>query len=138
MIALWQANAAGGWCRKRSANNILAGLEVGIVASALAMAFVNASGARPEQGLYKAIIASVLTSLFGSLRREIVGPTGAFIAALSIVTAQHGIAGLDIVTMVAGIILIALGAARLSGVIKYIPNPERWIRIGQSGRRTAQ
>jgi sulfate permease, SulP family len=89
----------------------------------LAMAFAIASGARPEQGLYTAIVACLLTSLFGGTRLQIAGPTGAFIAVLSIITAQHGIAGLQIATFMAGIILVAFGAARLGAVIKFIPGP---------------
>src|SRR6202041_1568187 len=123
MIALLEAKAAGLWSRKHIANNVLAGLVVGIVALPLAMAFAIASGARPEQGLYTAIVAALLTSLFGGTRVQISGPTGAFIAVLSIITAQHGIAGLQIATLMAGVILVAFGFARLGAVIKYIPNP---------------
>src|SRR5580658_2868854 len=123
MIALLEARAAGLWSRQHIANNVLAGLVVGIVALPLAMAFAIASGARPEQGLYTAIIASLLTSLFGGTRLQISGPTGAFIAVLAIITAQHGIAGLQIATLMAGVILVAFGVARLGAVIKYIPNP---------------
>jgi len=123
MIALLEAKAAGLWSRKHIANNVLAGLVVGIVALPLAMAFAIASGARPEQGLYTAIVACFLTSLFGGTRLQIAGPTGAFIAVLSIITAQHGIAGLQVATLMAGIILVAFGAARLGGVIKFIPSP---------------
>jgi SulP family sulfate permease len=123
MIALLEAKAAGLWSRKHITNNVLAGLVVGVVALPLAMAFAIASGARPEQGLYTAIVACLLTSLFGGTRLQIAGPTGAFIAVLSIITAQHGIAGLQIATFMAGIILVAFGAARLGAVIKFIPSP---------------
>jgi sulfate permease, SulP family len=123
MIALLEAKAAGLWSRGHIANNVLAGLIVGIVALPLAMAFAIASGARPEQGLYTAIIACLVTSLFGGTRLQIAGPTGAFIAVLSIITAQHGVAGLQIATLMAGVILVAFGAARLGAVIKFIPNP---------------
>jgi sulfate permease, SulP family len=123
MIALLEAKAAGLWSRKHIANNVLAGLVVGVVALPLAMAFAIASGARPEQGLYTAIIACLLTSLFGGTRLQIAGPTGAFIAVLSTITAQHGIAGLQIATFMAGIILVAFGAARMGAVIKFIPRP---------------
>ena len=123
MIALLEAKAAGLWSRRHIANNVLAGIVVGIVALPLAMAFAIASGARPEQGLYTAIIAAILTSLFGGTRVQIAGPTGAFIAVLSIITARNGIAGLQIATLMAGIILVAFGTARLGSVIKYIPNP---------------
>jgi len=123
MIALLEAKAAGLWSRKHIANNVLAGVVVGVVALPLAMAFAIASGARPEQGIYTAIIACLLTSLFGGTRLQIAGPTGAFIAVLSIITAQHGVAGLQIATFMAGIILVAFGAARLGAVIKFIPRP---------------
>jgi sulfate permease, SulP family len=123
MIALLQAKAAGLWSRGHIRNNVLAGVVVGIVALPLAMAFAIASGARPEQGLYTAIVAALLTSLFGGTRVQISGPTGAFIAVLSIITAQHGIAGLQIATLMAGVILTVFGFARLGAVIKYIPNP---------------
>ena len=123
MIAMLQARADGLWARSHIRNNILAGLVVGVVALPLAMAFAIASGARPEQGLYTAIVAATLTSLFGGTRAQISGPTGAFIAVLSIITAQHGIAGLQIATLMAGVILMVFGFARLGAVIKYIPNP---------------
>jgi SulP family sulfate permease len=123
MIALLQAKAAGLWSRGHIRNNLLAGVVVGIVALPLAMAFAIASGARPEQGLYTAIVAALLTSIFGGTRVQISGPTGAFVAVLSIITAQHGIAGLQIATLMAGVILLVFGFARLGAVIKYIPNP---------------
>jgi sulfate permease, SulP family len=122
MIALLQARADGLWSRTQIRNNVLAGVVVGIVALPLAMAFAIASGARPEQGLYTAIVAALLTSIFGGTRAQISGPTGAFIAVLSIITAQHGIAGLQIATLMAGVILVAFGFARLGAVIKFIPN----------------
>jgi SulP family sulfate permease len=123
MIALLQARAAGLWSRGHIRNNVLAGVVVGIVALPLAMAFAIASGARPEQGLYTAIVAAFLTSIFGGTRVQISGPTGAFIAVLSIITAQHGIAGLQIASLMAGVILMVFGFAGLGAVIKYIPNP---------------
>jgi SulP family sulfate permease len=123
MIALLQAKAAGLWSRSQIRNNVLAGVVVGIVALPLAMAFAIASGARPEQGLYTAIVAALLTSIFGGTRVQISGPTGAFVAVLAIITAQHGIAGLQIATLMAGVILLVFGFARLGAVIKYIPDP---------------
>jgi SulP family sulfate permease len=123
MIALLQAKAAGLWSRGHIRNNVLAGVVVGIVALPLAMAFAIASGARPEQGIYTAIVAALVTSIFGGTRVQISGPTGAFIAVLAIITAQHGIAGLQIATLMAGVILLVFGFARLGAVIKYIPNP---------------
>jgi SulP family sulfate permease len=123
MIALLRAKADGLWTQAHIRNNVLAGIVVGVVALPLAMAFAIASGARPEQGLYTAIVAALMTSLFGGTRQQISGPTGAFVAVLAIITAQHGIAGLQIATLMAGMILLAFGFARLGAVIKYIPNP---------------
>ena len=123
MIALLEARAAGLLGRGHLANNLLAGLVVGVVALPLAMAFAIASGARPEQGLYTAIVAGLCTSLLGGTRLQISGPTGAFIAVLSVITAQHGIAGLQMATLMAGVILLLFGVARLGAVIRYIPEP---------------
>src|ERR1700721_2075899 len=113
MIALLEAKAAGLWSRKHIANNVLAGLVVGVVALPLAMAFAIASGARPEQGLYTAIFAGVCVSLFGGSRLQIAGPTGAFVAILSGITAKYGIAGLEIATFMAGAMLILMGLAKM-------------------------
>jgi len=89
----------------------------------LAMAFAIASGAKPEQGIYTAIVAGFLTSVFGGTRLQISGPTGAFIVILSGITAKYGITGLQIASLMAGVMLFAMGFARLGSVIKYIPDP---------------
>jgi SulP family sulfate permease len=123
MIAILESYRAGLLDRAHFARNLVAGVIVGVVALPLAMAFAIASGARPEQGLYTAIVAGLCTTLFGGTRVQISGPTGAFIAVLAIITAQHGIAGLQLATLMAGVILLGLGVARLGSVIKYIPDP---------------
>lgn len=123
MIALIEARRAGLLARAHWLPNLAAGVVVGIVALPLAMAFAIASGARPEQGLYTAIVAGVMVSLLGGTRMQIAGPTGAFIALLSVVTAQHGIVGLQIATIMAGLILLLMGIARMGTVIRYIPAP---------------
>ncbi len=123
MIALLEARRAGLFTRGHILNNLVAGLVVGIVALPLAMAFAIASGAKPEQGLYTAIVAGFLTSALGGSRLQIAGPTGAFIVILSGVTAQYGIAGLQVATLMAGVMLVAMGLARMGAVIKYIPDP---------------
>jgi SulP family sulfate permease len=123
MIAILESYRAGLLVRANFWRNVLAGVIVGVVALPLAMAFAIASGARPEQGLYTAIVAGLCTSLFGGTRLQISGPTGAFIAVLAVITAQHGIAGLQLATLMAGLILLGLGAARLGSVIRYIPDP---------------
>jgi SulP family sulfate permease len=117
MIALLEAKAAGLFGRAHIANNVLAGLVVGIVALPLALAFAIASGARPEQGLYTAIVAGLITSLFGGTRVQISGPTGAFIAVLAGITSRHGVAGLQLATLMAGVILLAMGLARPRGLL---------------------
>lgn len=123
MIAILESSRAGVLGKKYLARNLVAGLIVGIIALPLAMAFAIASGAKPEQGIYTAIIAGLLASLFGGSRFQISGPTGAFIVILSGITAKYGIVGLQVATLMAGIILVAMGWARLGGVIKYIPDP---------------
>ena len=123
MIAILEARAAGLLTRKHWLPNIVSGVIVGVVALPLAMAFAIASGARPEQGIYTAIIGGALVSLFGGSRLQIAGPTGAFIAILAGVTAKYGIAGLQVATLMAGIILLLMGVARMGGVIKFIPAP---------------
>lgn len=123
MIAILEAKRAGLLSKAHWFNNILAGVIVGVVALPLAMAFAIASGAKPEQGLYTAIIAGGLTSLLGGSRVQIAGPTGAFIVILAGITAKYGIGGLQVATLMAGVMLMVMGLTRLGGVIKYIPDP---------------
>lgn len=123
MFAARDAWKAGLWAPRHWAGNIVAGVIVGVVALPLAMAFAIASGVKPEQGLYTAIVAGVVVSLFGGSRVQIAGPTGAFIVILSGIVAEHGVVGLQLATLMAGLMLCAFGLARLGGVIRYIPLP---------------
>ena len=123
MIAIREAWLAGLLTREHVLRNVIAGFVVGVVALPLAMAFAIASGAKPEQGLYTAIVAGAAVSLFGGSRLQIAGPTGAFVVILAGVTAQHGIDGLQIATFMAGVMLLALGLTRLGGIIRFIPDP---------------
>jgi SulP family sulfate permease len=123
MIALLEAKRAGLFARIHWLPNIVAGLIVGIVALPLAMAFAIASGARPEQGIYTAIIGGGLITLLGGSRVQIAGPTGAFIAILLGITARFGIAGLQVATLMAGVMLLLMGVARMGAVIRFIPMP---------------
>lgn len=123
MIAFTEAFRSGLMARPHWGRNALSGVIVGIVALPLAMAFAIASGAKPEQGLYTAVVAGLLTSLFGGSRLQISGPTGAFIVILSGITAKFGIVGLQVATLMAGLMLVAMGLARIGSVIKYIPDP---------------
>ncbi len=123
MIALLEARRAGLLSSPHWLPNIVAGLVVGVVALPLAMAFAIASGARPEQGIYTAIIGGGLISVFGGSRVQIAGPTGAFIAILAGVTAKYGIAGLQVATLMAGAMMLLMGLAKMGGVIRFIPAP---------------
>jgi SulP family sulfate permease len=123
MIALLEAKRAGLLDRRYWLKNIVSGMVVGVVALPLAMAFAIASGAKPEQGLYTAMVAGALVSILGGSRVQIAGPTGAFVVILSSITAQYGIDGLQVATLMAGVMLLLVGAMRLGGVIKFIPDP---------------
>ncbi|AZE48768.1 Sulfate permease [Pseudomonas chlororaphis] len=123
MIAIREAWKAGLLGRAHWARNLVSGVIVGVVALPLAMAFAIASGVKPEQGIYTAIVGGLLVSLFGGSRLQIAGPTGAFIVILAGVTAKYGVDGLQLATMMAGIILFLLGISRLGALIKFIPDP---------------
>lgn len=123
MIALLEARRAGLLSREHWMPNIVSGVIVGVVALPLAMAFAIASGAKPEQGLYTAIVAGFMVSMLGGSRLQIAGPTGAFIVILAGITGTYGIDGLQIATMMAGLILLLLGLARMGAIIKFIPDP---------------
>lgn len=123
MIAAVVAARSGLFRREQWLPNIIAGIVVGVVALPLAMAFAIASGVKPEQGIYTAIVAGAIVSAFGGSRVQIAGPTGAFVVILAGVTARYGVDGLLLASLMAGVILIAMGVARLGGVIRYIPAP---------------
>src|SRR5688500_11240512 len=101
----------------------IAGLTVAIVALPLSMAIAIASGAPPDRGLYTAIVAGFIISLLGGSRFQIGGPAGAFIVLVAATTERHGFDGLVLATIIAGLILMALGFLRLGTYIKYIPHP---------------
>lgn len=103
--------------------DLTAGIIVGIVALPLAIAFAIASGVKPEQGLYTAIIAGFLISLLSGSRVQIGGPTGAFIVIIYGIVQKYGYDGLVIATILSGILLVVMGVAKLGSVIKYIPYP---------------
>jgi sulfate permease, SulP family len=103
--------------------DLMAGIIVGIVALPLAIAFGIASGVSPEQGLFTAIIAGFIISFFGGSKVQIGGPTGAFIVIVYGIVQEFGITGLAIATIIAGIMLVAMGLLKLGVVIKFIPYP---------------
>lgn len=103
--------------------DLAAGVTVGIIALPLAMAFAIASGVRPDQGLYTAIIAGFLMSFFGGSRVQIGGPTGAFVVVIYDIVQRQGYEGLVLATVVASVLLVIMGLCRLGTLIKYIPYP---------------
>jgi len=109
--------------RRQFNNDLVAGIIVGIVALPLAIAFAIASGVSPEKGLYTAVIAGFLISALGGSRVQIGGPTGAFIVIVFGIVQVHGVNGLILATMMAGVMLVIMGFARLGSVIKFIPYP---------------
>ncbi len=123
MFAIVDAYRQGLLVRGHWLPNIISGVTVGVVALPLAMAFAIASGAKPEQGIYTAIVAGLIVSAAGGSRLQIAGPTGAFIVILAGITATHGIEGLQIATLMAGVMVLLLGIARLGNIIKFIPAP---------------
>ncbi|NCP01729.1 MAG: sodium-independent anion transporter, partial [Sphingomonadales bacterium] len=112
-----------GYTKNDLQSDLLAGLTVAIVALPLAMALAIASGASPDKGLITAVIAGFLISLFGGSRVQIGGPTGAFVVVVYNVIAQHGYDGLILATLMAGLILLVAGYARMGQIIKFIPHP---------------
>ena len=109
--------------RAQLSADVTAGVIVGIVALPLAIAFAIASGVTPERGLYTAIVAGFLISALGGSRVQIGGPTGAFIVIVYGIVQKYGYDGLAVATLMAGVMLIVLGVARLGTAIKFIPYP---------------
>lgn len=103
--------------------DLMAGIIVGIVALPLAIAFGIASGVSPEKGLITAIIGGFLVSLLGGSNVQIGGPTGAFIVIVYGIIQEFGVEGLAIATVIAGLMLVLMGALKLGSVIKFIPYP---------------
>ena len=112
-----------GYTREQALADITAGVIVGIVALPLAIAFAIASGVSPSRGLWTAIIAGFLISALGGSRVQIGGPTGAFVVIVYGIVHEYGIDGLTVATIMAGIILVVMGVARLGVAIKFIPTP---------------
>lgn len=110
------------YTRKQFSDDVMAGIIVGIVALPLAIAFAIASGVGPEKGLITAVIAGFIISAIGGSRVQIGGPTGAFIVIVYGIVQMYGVSGLIIATLMAGVMLIIMGFARLGAVIKFIPH----------------
>ena len=114
-------DAVHGYSRSQLVADVGAGLTVGIVALPLAMAFAIASGVKPEQGLFTAIIAGLLISLLGGSNVQIGGPAGAFIVIVYGIVERYGLANLLIATSLAGVLLFLMGWLRLGALVRYIP-----------------
>ena len=104
-------------------HDLVAGVTVGLVALPLAMAFGIASGTTPQAGIYTAIVGGFLVSLFGGSRIQIGGPTGAFVVVVAGIVAEHGISGMYMVTMMAGVILMVMAFTGLGTAVRFIPRP---------------
>jgi SulP family sulfate permease len=112
-----------GYDRRAFTADLIAGLTVGVVALPLAMAFGIASGVTPQAGIYTAIVGGFIVSLLGGSRIQIGGPTGAFVVIVAGIIAAHGLSGLLMVTMMAGVILLILAITGLGQAVKFIPRP---------------
>ncbi|WP_243438251.1 SulP family inorganic anion transporter [Fundidesulfovibrio soli] len=112
-----------GYNARDALKDLGAGVTVGVVALPLAMAFAIASHVTPERGLFTAIVAGFLISLLGGSRYAVGGPTGAFVVIIAGIVDRHGYEGLVLTTLMAGVILLVMGAAKLGKLIKFIPYP---------------
>ncbi|MBO1540774.1 C4-dicarboxylic acid transporter DauA [Pseudomonas sp. OA65] len=123
LFAAWRQTWRAGYTLERLRGDLVAGLTVGIIAIPLAMALAIAVGVPPQQGLYTVLVAAPLIALTGGSRFNVSGPTAAFVVILLPITQQYGLGGLLLCTMLAGLILIALGLMRAGRLIQYIPYP---------------
>ena len=112
-----------GYTRKDFRADLLASLVVGVVALPLSMALAIACDVPPQHGLYTAIISGVIVALLGGTRFQVTGPTAAFVVILLPIVHRHGLAGLLIAGMMAGLILVAMGLARLGRLMQFVPHP---------------
>ena len=104
-------------------HDLLAGITVGLVALPLAMAFSIASGLSPQAGIYCAIVTGFLISALGGSKTQIGGPTGAFVVVVAGIVVAHGVDGLFMCTVMAGVVLVAMGLTGMGSAIKFIPRP---------------
>ena len=114
---------AQGYSAARLKQDALAGVVVGIVALPLSMALAIAVGAPPQHGLYTAIVAGIVVGLTGGSKHQVTGPTAAFIVILAPITAKYGFSGLLTAGLMAGVLLLFMGAMRLGRFIEFIPHP---------------
>jgi len=112
-----------GYTARKFSQDLVAGLTVGLVALPLAMAFAIASGVPPQAGLYTAVVAGFLISALGGSRTQIGGPTGAFVVIVAGIVVKFGVAGLALVGVMAGVLLLIMGFTGLGTAVKFIPRP---------------
>jgi SulP family sulfate permease len=117
------ADTLKNYSRQDFTADLIAGLTVGIVALPLAMGFGIASGVTPQAGIFTAVVAGFIISALGGSRVQVGGPTGAFVSIVFSIIAVYGLENLYICTLMAGVMLLVMGIARLGGLIKYIPYP---------------
>jgi SulP family sulfate permease len=108
---------------QKFSRDLVAGVTVGLVALPLAMAFSIASGLTPQAGIYCAIVTGFLISLLGGSKTQIGGPTGAFVVVIAAIVAAHGVDGLFMCTMMAGVLLVIMGATSIGSAVRFIPRP---------------
>ena len=109
------------YSREQFAKDLIAGIIVAIIALPLSIALAIASGVKPEQGLYTAVVAGFFISFLGGSRVQIGGPTAAFVVIIYGIIAQYGMSGLTIATFLAGIMMILMGVLHFGNLIKFIP-----------------
>lgn len=112
-----------GYTLKQFQGDLMGGLTVGVVALPLAIALAIASGVKPEQGLYTAIVAGFLIAVLGGSRVQISGPTGAFVVIVYGIVQKYGYDGLVVATLIAGVLLVIMGLARMGALLKFVPYP---------------
>ena len=115
--------ALRGYTTRTFVSDLIAGVTVGLVALPLAMAFAISSGMTPQAGIYCAIVTGFLISALGGSRVQIGGPTGAFVVVVSGIIAAHGIDGLFMCTMMAGVLLVVMGVTGTGTAVRFIPRP---------------
>ena len=123
VFAAWRQTLKAGYSFKALRGDLAAGLTVGIIAIPLAMALAIAVGVAPQYGLYTVLVAGSLIALCGGSRFNVSGPTAAFVVILLPITQQYGLGGLLLCTLLAGLILIALGLGRAGKLIEFVPYP---------------
>jgi SulP family sulfate permease len=112
-----------GYTRSQLMSDVVAGVIVGVVALPLSLAFAIASGVAPSRGIATAIVGGLIVAVAGGSRVQIAGPTGAFVVIVYGVVQKYGVDGLLVATLLAGVMMVVLGLAKLGGAIKFVPQP---------------